>query len=81
MSKGFTTIQFGVEADTVAIGRNGTIKCKGLSLYGGGSHISIYPITSRGGDGNCMVQVPMASIRVLISRLQEMTGVENGSND
>jgi hypothetical protein len=57
------TVGFPVEAGCTALGRNGTIKISGIALYWHpGDRLLLCPITSRGHDGRCMIDIPASHL-------------------
>ena len=63
------------------LGRNGFFKCTGFALYRADvpnetdfpgyatDTIRIYPVTSRGHDGRCMIEIPVAEVKQFTKEL------------
>lgn len=51
-----------------AIGRNGLMKCQGLSInvYDDSDMITILPINSKGNVGNCLIDIPRKDLKKLL---------------
>ena len=62
------------------MGRNGYFKAQGMGLINLDFKqcLDIAPITSRGGYGNCSVQIPYENLPDLIEALQEINAECNG---
>jgi hypothetical protein len=56
-----------------AMGRNGSMKCIGLTLqpFWTEAKIRVWPITSKGEEGNCFIECAYESIDALIEALKE----------
>ena len=72
------TVGFPVEAGCTALGRNGTIKMSGITLYWHpGDRLLLCPITSRGRDGRCMIDIPASHLdQFLTAILALRAGIE-----
>lgn len=55
----------------VALGRNGTMKVRGLTVYIGRDKVDIAPINSKGVEGRCFISMPRESIPALITELEK----------
>jgi len=55
----------------ISIGRNGSIKTSGLSLWQQDDVVHIQPLTSRGNFANCFVSIPKSEVSNLIKSLQK----------
>ena len=57
------TVGFPLGAGCMALGRNGTIAVSGIALYWEpGARLTIYPITSKGREGRCMIDIPASHL-------------------
>lgn len=66
---------------TMFLGRNGVFKCTGFTLSSFASEnksLSIWPITSRGTEGRCWIEIPAEDIPQLIEELQIASDILNG---
>jgi hypothetical protein len=59
--------------ETVALGRNGYMKCKGAEVFthSDNKKISISPITSKGMVGRSFIEIPLSDIDMVCWVLQE----------
>lgn len=57
---------------STAMGRNGRMFCNGLSMWSGKTLVSVYPITSKGTEGNCCIDIPLEDIDKVIEALKKM---------
>jgi len=58
----------------MALGRNGYVNCRGFTLmkYKRGNAIRVYPITSKGADARCFMEVPIEHVDEFIKKLQRV---------
>jgi len=74
----FVTINFKNKVTAAeALGRNGTMECRGLDMclsnyYKQEPVIQITPVNSKGGLGRCYIEVPMEDIDAVIDALTQM---------
>lgn len=64
------TVGFPVEAGCTALGRNGTVKMSGVALYWyPGQRLTICPITSKGRDARCMIDIPASHLEQFLTAI------------
>ena len=56
---------------TKFLGRNGQFKCKGFTMFKYRDAVRIHPITSRGRDGRCFIEVDGSDLGDFIRALKE----------
>ena len=61
-------------------GRNGVFECRGFILSAYKDCISIYPITSKGVQARCFIEIPLDHIETFIEILQEGKKLSTHSN-
>ena len=74
----FQTVDFG-EKKTHFLGRNGEFVCTGLELFSSDhlQMITVFPVTSQGKTGRCMIEVPVEHIDDFIKGLKSLKqGIE-----
>lgn len=58
------------------IGRNGYFMSSGIQMIKsarrGGDNIELYPITSKGNIGNCLMEIPLEDLDTVIHHLTEL---------
>ena len=56
-------------------GRNGHFKCSGITVIDNNTDITLLPLTSKGLQGNSMIDIPKEHIDELIDALNKMKGI------
>jgi len=59
------------EKNTGYLGRNGSFKCNGLSIYHGNDEVFLEPITSKGKIGRCYIRIPKDKLKDFVAALTE----------
>lgn len=61
-----------------ALGRNGYVKCRGFTFMKlKQDSIRVYPITSKGADARCFMEVPIEHVDEFIKKLQRVKEAKN----
>jgi len=53
------------------LGRNGVFKCRGFSFANCRDSVTIFPITSKGYDARCFIEIPLNQIDPFVKKLRK----------
>jgi len=64
------------ELSTLAMGRNGTVKCTGLDLLINDTQVTIYGVNSRNTRSRCWIEIPAdpATLRKVAEMMRDAAG-------
>lgn len=67
--------------DLSYIGRNGSGKCRGLSINQYSDFVTMSPLNSKGNVGNCLIDIPTEAIPELVQRLIPLDKILEAARD